>query len=161
MSISRDLLFCLDSLTSPNEVWENLEDIFGNTDEMRGHQIENELISLSPSIFKSLQLYFSKFKALVLQLKQCGIEKKEEQLVLAILSKLGPDYSVFSLTFHATKLTTQAWKIPNLVEFMESLTQEQDKLVMMGTIKPSKYQALVAGDSRVDSKSKKKAKNST
>ena len=49
--------------------------------------------------------------------------------------------------------------MPKLAEFMESLTQEQDKLVMMGTIKPSKYQALVVGDSRVDSKSKKKAKN--
>ena len=42
---------------------------------------------------------------------------------------------------------------------MESLTREQDKLVMMGTIKPSKDQALVAGDLKVDSKSKKKAKN--
>src|SRR5713101_6208165 len=42
---------------------------------------------------------------------------------------------------------------------MESLTQEQDKLVMMGTIKPSKDQALADGDSKVDSKSKKKAKN--
>ena len=29
---------------------------------------------------------------------------------------------------------------------------------MMGTIKPSKYQYLVAGDLRVDSKIKKKAK---
>ena len=77
LSISRDLLFHLDSLTSPNEVWEKLENIFGNTDEMRGHKIENELISLNPSSFKSLQLYFTKFKALVLQLKQCGIEKKE------------------------------------------------------------------------------------
>ena len=65
LSISRDLLFHLDSLTSPNEVWENLEYIFGKTDEMRGHQIENELISLSPSNFESLQLYFSKFKALI------------------------------------------------------------------------------------------------
>ena len=53
------------------------------------------MISLGPSSFESLQLYFSKFKALVLQLKQCGIEKKEEKLVLAIISKLGPDYSVF------------------------------------------------------------------
>ena len=42
---------------------------------------------------------------------------------------------------------------------MESLTQEQDKLVMMGAIKHSKDQALVAGDSRVDSKSNKKAKD--
>ena len=49
--------------------------------------------------------------------------------------------------------------MPKLAEFMESLTQEEDKLVMMGTIKPSKDQDLVAGDSRVDSKRKRKAKN--
>ena len=41
---------------------------------------------------------------------------------------------------------------------MESLTQEQDKLVMMGTIKPSKDQDLVVGYSKVDSKIKKKSK---
>ena len=29
LSISRDLLFHLDELTSPNEVWEKLEEIFG------------------------------------------------------------------------------------------------------------------------------------
>ena len=97
LSISRDLLFHLDGLTSPNEVWENITNLFGKTDEMRGHQIENELISLSPNSFESLQLYFSKFKALVLQLKQCGIEKKDDQRILAILSKLGPDYLVFFL----------------------------------------------------------------
>ena len=105
LSISRDLLFHLDGLPSPNEVREKIEDIFGKTDEMRGHQLENELISLSPSSLESLQLYFSKFKVLVLKLKQCGIGKKEEQLVLSILSKLGPDYSVFFTAFHATKLT--------------------------------------------------------
>ena len=49
--------------------------------------------------------------------------------------------------------------MPSLADFMESITQEQDKLVMMGTIKPSKDQALIAGDSKVDSKRKKKAKN--
>ena len=76
LSISRDLLFHLDSSESPNEAWEKLEDIFGKTDELRGNQIKNELISLSPSSFESLQLYFSKFKALVLLLKQWGIQKK-------------------------------------------------------------------------------------
>ena len=48
--------------------------------------------------------------------------------------------------------------MPKLAEFMESLTQEQDKMVMMGNIKPSKDQDLVAKDLRVDSKGKKKAK---
>ena len=42
---------------------------------------------------------------------------------------------------------------------MESLTQEQDKLVKMGTIKPSKDQDFLVEDSRVDSKGKKKDKN--
>ena len=89
---------------------------------MRGHQIKNEMISLSPSSIESLKLYFSKFKALVLQLKQCGIEKKEDKLVLAILSNIGTYYSMFFFTFHATKLTTRAWKMPKLAEFIESLT---------------------------------------
>ena len=44
--------------------------------------------------------------------------------------------------------------MPQLAEFMESLTQEQDKLVMMGTIKPSKEQDLVPRDSKVDLKNK-------
>ena len=79
---------------------------------------------------------------------------------MAILLKLGPEYSVFVSTFYATKLTAQTWKMPSLADFMEFLTQEQDKLVMMGTIKPSKDQDLVAGDSRVDSKGKKKSKKS-
>ena len=34
LSISRDLLFHLDGLTSPNEVWENIVDFFGNIYEM-------------------------------------------------------------------------------------------------------------------------------
>ena len=77
---------------------------------------------------------------------------------MTIVSKLGTYYSVFIWTSHATKLTSQTWNMPKLAEFMESITQEQDKLVMMSTIKPSKYQDLVAGDSKVDSKRKKKSK---
>ena len=69
LSISKDLLFHLDGLTSPNEVWEKLQTLFGKTDEIKGHKLMNEIISLSPGNFDSLQVYFPKFKALVLQLK--------------------------------------------------------------------------------------------
>ena len=41
LCISRDLLFHLDGLTSPNEVWENIVELFGKKNEMRGHKIEN------------------------------------------------------------------------------------------------------------------------
>ena len=95
----------------------------------------------------------------MLQLKQCGIEKKDDQLILSILSKLGPEYSMFVITFHSSKLTTRNWQMPSLASFMESLNQEQDKLVQMGTIKTSKDQSLAAGVSNA-SKGKKKAKDS-
>ena len=66
LSISRDFLFHVDSLTTPNELWLKLESVFGNIDEMRGHRLENELISLIPSHFETIQYFFTKFKSLVL-----------------------------------------------------------------------------------------------
>ena len=66
LSISRDFLFHLDSLTPPKEVWEKLEFLFGKTDELCGHQLENELIRLSPMQYDTIQDFFTKFKSLVL-----------------------------------------------------------------------------------------------
>ena len=68
-SILTDIIFHVDNITTPNEVWLKLASLFGNTDEMRGHQLENELISLSPTHFETIQYFFTKFKSLVLQLK--------------------------------------------------------------------------------------------
>ena len=65
LSISRELLFHIYILTTPNEVWVKLETFFGKTDELRGHQLENELISLSPSHFETIQDFFTKFKSLL------------------------------------------------------------------------------------------------
>ena len=69
LSISKDLLFHLDGLTSPNEVWEKIQTLFRNTNKMRGHQLENDLISLILSNFETFEDYLSKFKSLVLQVK--------------------------------------------------------------------------------------------
>ena len=76
--ISREFLFHVDNMTTPNELWMNIEYFFGNTNEMRGHQLKNEVIYLSPAHFETIQDFFTKFKSLVLKLKQRGIKKKEE-----------------------------------------------------------------------------------
>ena len=57
ISISLDILFHLDGLTTPNQVWTKLESLFGVQDELRAHKLENELFSLSPS--NSILLRFS------------------------------------------------------------------------------------------------------
>ena len=62
LSISRDILFHVNTISTPNELWLNLESQFWKMDEMRGHQLENELISLSPTHFEMIQDLFTKFK---------------------------------------------------------------------------------------------------
>ena len=87
---------------------------------MRVYQLENELMSLQPSNFEILNDFFTKFKHIVLLLKQCKVEKEDDQLILAILSKLGADYSIFVSTFRVRKITTLGWKIPTLISFIVS-----------------------------------------
>ena len=64
-------------------------------------------------------------------LKQCGIKKEDDQLILYILSKLGLDYSFFVSTLHATRLVVPKWKMPSLNYFLDSLTKDKDKLIHM------------------------------
>ena len=99
-------------------------------------------MSLQPSNFETLNDFFTKFKHIVLLLKQCKVEKEDDQLILAILSKLGAHYLVFVSTFCMGKLTTPRWKMPSLNSFIESLSSEHDKLVQMGIIRSSRDQAL-------------------
>ena len=75
LSICTDILFHLDGLTTPNQVWNQLESLFGVQDDLRAHQLEIELFSLIPRNFDSLEGLFTKLKSLVLIIKKCGIEK--------------------------------------------------------------------------------------
>ena len=71
LSISWDLLFHLSGLKTPKEIWDKLETIYGKQDDLRFYQLENELMSLQPSNFETLNDFFTKFKHTILLLKQC------------------------------------------------------------------------------------------
>ena len=109
--ISQDLLFHLEGLRTPKEYCNKLESLFGKQDELRGNILENELIALRPKSFKSIKQFFTKYKSLVLQCKQCGLERKDEKLVLLVLSKIGSEYSVFVSTFHSGRVSIPNWKM--------------------------------------------------
>jgi hypothetical protein len=59
LSISKYLLFHVSGATTPDVVWTTLEGLFNKQDAMRVHQLENELISLSPINFSNLQELFT------------------------------------------------------------------------------------------------------
>ena len=119
--ISQDLLFHLEGLKTPKEYWENLESLCGKQDELQGNILENEIIALHPRNLEFIQQFFTKFRSLVLQCKKCGIERKDEKLVLSILSKLGLEYSVFVSTFHSRRASIPNCKMPYLDVFVKSL----------------------------------------
>ena len=124
---------------------------------MRVHQLENDLITLNPSNFESLNEFFTKFKNLIYQLKQCKVEKDEYQLILAILTNLNVDYSDFVSTFQIVRLTTPNWNMPTLDAFIQSLNSENDKMIQVGIIRSPKDQALVTrGDKVVNDKGKQR-----
>ena len=63
--VSRDLRFHIQELKTPKKVWDNISSLFDKKDEMRIHQLENDLITLNPSNFESLNEFFTKFKNLI------------------------------------------------------------------------------------------------
>ena len=118
--------------------------------------MENDIIRLSPSDFDTIQDFFTRFKYFLRQLKACGIYKKDDQLILSILSRLGPNYSIFVSTFFATRSTIgSAWNMPSLDEFATSVTHDQDKIVQMGTLKAPNAHALATKVGRKTSSSSK------
>jgi hypothetical protein len=72
--------------------------------------MEVDLLTLDPKIFDNIQDFFTKFKDLLSQLKACGVDKstEEKQMVLTILSKIGPEFSIFVSTFHTFRFTSGA-----------------------------------------------------
>lgn len=72
----------------------------------------------------------------------------ECQLILCIISKLGPKYSMFVFSFHATKLEMgYAWMMPPIDDFVYTLTCKKYKSVQMGVLKSSKSHELVENES--------------
>ena len=79
--------------------------------------------------------------------------------MLSILNILGSDYFVFVSTFQSRRASIPNWKIPSLDSFVESLIQEQEKLVQMGVLQTSKNQALlVTYSTKAQAKGRNKGK---
>ena len=75
MSIAQDLRFHILDIDIPDEALEKLKTIFGIQNQIRAHQLENELLTLDPNNFSSIEDFLSKFKTLRIILEGCKIKK--------------------------------------------------------------------------------------
>ena len=130
MFISLDLRFHLQDIDSPVEAWAKLNTVFGIKNEIRAHRLENELLTLDPKFFSSIEDFLCKFKTLRLLLERCEVKKKDDALICAIFANLGPAYSLFVSTFHSTReaFISQGskYKTPSFDAFSDSLIREQE-----------------------------------
>ena len=78
MAISIDFRFHISDIDEPDKAREKLESVFGKHNEIRGHQLENELISLNPSDFSCIQDYLSNYKTLRLLCEECKIKREDK-----------------------------------------------------------------------------------
>jgi hypothetical protein len=67
--ISLEILFHISSYKTPNEDLTTMEGMFSKHDEMRGHMLDVEFLTLDLKNFDNLQDLFSKYKDLLSQLK--------------------------------------------------------------------------------------------
>ena len=74
MSISTDLRFHISRIDELDQAWEKLESMFGKHNEIRGHQLENELISL-------IRVTFHAFKTIYLSIKLLDSYMQNERLI--------------------------------------------------------------------------------
>ena len=138
MSISPNLRFYIAELDTPNEAMKQLTNSFGIKNEIRAHQLENELLRLDPNNFSSIEDFWSKFKTQRLLLEGVKVNKEDGSLIYSILTKLGLAYSVFVSTFHSTReafiYQGQDYKSPSFDAFCDSSVREQEKLLHLGLL---------------------------
>eukprot|EP00253_Pinus_taeda_P028485 PITA_28485 len=138
ISISPDLRFHISELDTPDEAVKQITKVFGIKNELRAHQLENELLTLDPNNFSCIEDILSKLKTLRLLLEGVKVKKEDSALIYCILTKLGPAYSVFVSTFHSTReaFISQGhdYKPPSVDAFCVSLIIEQENLLHLGLL---------------------------
>jgi hypothetical protein len=159
MSISHDLRFHLQGLDAPNKAWEKFEFFFCKHNLIQSHQIENQIMNLSPNDFSCIEYYLSMFKTLIILCEECRIKLDNEHCIYIILTTLGSPYSLFVSTFYATRESLGiSYQKPTLESFGDALIRYKDNLVQLGVISTAgtSNKALVAQQKDKSKNPKKK-----
>ena len=85
------------------ESWDALKNLYGRMTKEDVYKIEDELVSLDPKTFDSIQDFIIKVNELRTKLDDCGSPIKDDRLIYLINNKLPFDYSTLVSSFNTTK----------------------------------------------------------
>ena len=103
--VHEDLIFHIDNCKIVKEAWDKFSSLYAKVDKARGFELDENIMSLDPKEFETIQDYITKAHELSSMVKDCGITIEDEKLIYNLMRKLLLEYASFVLSFKTHKLT--------------------------------------------------------
>ena len=148
MSRVEDKIFYqIQKYNTSKEAWDALKNLYGKVTKEDIYKIEDELVSLYPKTFDSIQHFIIRVKELRTNIDDCGSPNKDDNLIYLIHNKLPSEYSTFVSSYNTSKTTLGfAYQKVTFDRYAQLLEEEEHKLKSMGILQSSKSKALVANN---------------
>ena len=93
--IHEDLIFYIDNCKTIKEAWDNFAIFLAKVDKARGFELDENIMSLDPKEFDTMQDYVTKAHELRSMVKDCRITIEDEKLMHNLTRKLQLEYAPF------------------------------------------------------------------
>ena len=129
------------------QAWDTLKNLYDKVFEEDVFKFEDELVSLDPKSFDSIQDFIIKVNELRMKLTNCGNPIKDDKLIYLIHNKLPLEYSTFFYSHNTLKTTLGfAYQKISFDHYAILLDEEEKKLKSMGILNSPKSKELVANN---------------
>ena len=144
LGVDDKIMYQIWKSSTSKEAWDTLQTLYGKVSEEDVFKIEDELVSLDPKTFDSIQDFIINVNELRMKLNECGSPIKDDRLVYPIHNKLPSEYSTFVSSYNTSKTTLGfAYQKVSFDHYAELLDKEEKKLKSMRILNSPKSKALV------------------
>lgn len=103
--VHEELIFHFDNCKVVKEAWDKFASLYTKVDKARGFELNENIMSLDPKEFDTIENYITRAHELRSMVKDCGITIKDEKLIYNLMRKLPVEYASFFSSFKTHKLT--------------------------------------------------------
>ena len=105
LGVDDKIMYHIKKSSTSKKVWDTLKNLYDKVFEEEIFKIEDELVSLDPKSFDSIQDFIIKVNELRMKLTDCGNPIKDDRLIYNIHNKLPSEYSTFVSSYKTSKTT--------------------------------------------------------
>ena len=126
LGVDDQIMYQLKKFSTSKEAWDTLKSLYDKVSDEDVFKPEDELISLDPRSFDSIQDFIIKVNELRTKLIDCGNPIKDDKLIYSIHTKLSSNYSTFVSSFNTSKTTLgSTYKKVSFDEYAKILDDEE------------------------------------